>query len=219
MEKIKDIKTYILIAWIFGILALVGFGFWAAYVIIIDIIWHALLGPLVGGFFAAAMLVAIIPSLIFSLMFAVPTALVFVRLNRMKRAADKGDVDELKELNSMGWAIVALILGGFVTGIMLLIAHGPIEELGKATPTAPGAGVTMESLDRISKIKALLDSGAISKEEFESQKKLILKPEEAPSAHPSGVEDELKRLKQLYDSGALTTAEYEEQKKRALQKP
>lgn len=217
MEKLQSIKTYILIAWIFALLALVGFGFWCGYLLIGVIIIGALLGALTRGLFFAAPLVAAIPATIIALIFVVPTALVFVRLNRMKRAADNGDVRGLKGLNSTGWAIVALIFAAIIPGIMLLVAHDPIEQLDMTSAAvAPDAGVTVDSLDKISKLKSLLDSGAITKEEFESQKNSILHPGTAPRT-PT-IEDELRRLKQLCDSGALMAAEYEELKKKSLEK-
>jgi hypothetical protein len=102
---------------------------------------------------------------------AIPSILVLRRTGRMRTAANKADVPLLKKLSSMGWAIVALIFTGVVTGILLLIAHGHIEKFG--IPGTPGAQPT-DMTDRLTKLKSLLDSGAITKEEFEEQKKLIL---------------------------------------------
>lgn len=207
--KLGSIKTEILVAWIFCILTVIGAVIGFLYYFIYFFIILGLLGPYGGylyGFYIGTGLVWGIILLIF----LIPTILLLRRTGRMKNAADHGDIATLKSLNSTGWAVVGLIFSWVIPGIMLLIAHGPIEELG--TPGAPGA-MAADSLDRLGKLKSLLDSGAITKAEYEMQKNTILHPE---AARPSGVEDELKKLKSLYDSGALTAAEYEEQKKKIL---
>jgi hypothetical protein len=147
---------------------------------------------------------------IFFLILMIPSFLVLQRTGRMRSAADRGDIGTLKSLNSVGWAVVGLIFAGVIPGVMLLIANGPINELGAA---GSGGGIGSDSLDRLTKLKSLLDSGAITKNEYEKQKNTVLHPEMAQS---TGVEDELKKLKSLYDSGAITAAEYEDQKKKIL---
>ncbi|AMD31318.1 hypothetical protein SE86_04905 [Acidilobus sp. 7A] len=48
---------------------------------------------------------------------------------KMYSAVQNGDIAALKSLNSLGWAIVALIFSGVIPGVLLLIAHGRIEDL------------------------------------------------------------------------------------------
>ena len=235
MEKLHSIKTYVLVAWIFALLALLVWIGYFLIAVIIGAIWSRLIGP----YFAAVAFVAIVPGTILFLVFAVPTILVFVRLNRMKRAADEGNVGALKGLNSIGWAIVALIFAGIIPGIMLLVAHGPIEELDKASAhMAPDAGVTGDSLDRISKLKSLLDSGTITREEFDSLKNSVLHPgaAQAPQSNPtrpqvvarststtqasgtisSDAALKVEQLKELLDRGLITQQDFGEQKKKIL---
>jgi hypothetical protein len=47
----------------------------------------------------------------------------------MRSAANNGDIAALKSYNSLGWAIVALIFTNIVSGVLLLIAHGDIDNL------------------------------------------------------------------------------------------
>ncbi len=57
------------------------------------------------------------------------TVVVLIRTVRMLSAAGRGDVAALKQLNSVGWAIVAIIFSGLVQGLLLLGASGAIKSL------------------------------------------------------------------------------------------
>jgi len=208
-EKLSGIKTEILVAWIFALLIaivwailfltyLIGFGLLAAST--------CYAGYCTANPFAA---IAIIYG-IFFFIWMIPSILVLRRTNKLRGAANKGDISTLKQLNSIGWAIVALIFT-FVPGIMLLVAHGPIESLGTAEMARASGAI---DLDKLTKLKSLLDSGAITKEEFESQKNLVLHPGTAQEQF--GPEAELRKLKALYESGTLTQSEYEDQKRKIL---
>jgi hypothetical protein len=63
------------------------------------------------------------------LVFLIIDVLVIRRTSKMYSAAKNGDVATLKSLNSLGWAIVALIFAGVVAGVLLLIAYGSINNL------------------------------------------------------------------------------------------
>jgi hypothetical protein len=119
-SKLSSVKTYLLVAFIFNILAVIGFAI-------------ATFAFLFLFFIGLIFLVPLILSI-----------LVLTRTNQMRSAADRGDVAKLKELNSVGWAIIALLFSGIITGIMLLIANGAINDLSLSTQpmqsqtTAPG---------------------------------------------------------------------------------
>jgi hypothetical protein len=68
-----------------------------------------------------------------------------------------------------------------------------------------------DAVDKLIKLKELLDLGVISKEDFEAQKVAILQRSFATIES-----DDLRRLKSLLDTGALTPDEYEVQKQRFL---
>ncbi|WP_117354525.1 hypothetical protein [Acidilobus sp. 7A] len=51
------------------------------------------------------------------------------RTSKMCSAAKEGDIAALKSLNSLGWAIVALIFSGVIPGVLLFIDYGRIEDL------------------------------------------------------------------------------------------
>jgi hypothetical protein len=217
MVELESVKTEILVAWIFALLALIGW--------IIGFLWELAIGISIAMSMASMPYVGLFSAGLFSSLFfiggilffilMIPTILVFQRTGRMRSAAIRGDVDELRRLNSVGWAIVALIFSGIIPGIMLLIAHSPIEHLSTVAPVSSmKTGPSMEDLDRLSKLKSLLDSGVITKEEFESQKSLVLHPPSMQSIDP--LQTQLAKLKSLYDSGALTDAEYNQQKRRLL---
>jgi len=211
--KLSSIKTEILVAWIFSILVVVG---WAIGFLFYFVYYFIILGllfpptsfygaPLAGIFIGIGLVYGII-----FLVLMIPSILVLRRTGRMRGAVNRGDIKMLKQLNSVGWAIIALIFAGVIPGIMLLIANGPINELGAS---GSGGAIASDSFDKLAKLKTLLDSKAITQAEYDSQKAAILHPE---TVRPAGVEDELRKLKSLYDSGALTAAEYEEQKKKIL---
>jgi len=137
LRGLGSIKTEVLVAEVFAILVLVSWL--AAFAIFAGFFSVAGLGSFgsctlngesvpcdqMGGFFAV---VGLVIGGIF-LVLAIPSILVVRRTNSMRSAADKGDVARLKDLNSIGWAIVALLFTGVIPGIMLLVAHGPIERL------------------------------------------------------------------------------------------
>lgn len=63
------------------------------------------------------------------LVFMVLAILVFLRVWKMYKAVNAGDIATLKANSNIIWAIIALIFGFVITGIMLLIADGPIKQL------------------------------------------------------------------------------------------
>lgn len=92
----------------------------------------ALIGSIIlaGLYFIAAVVappLAVIGAIFIAIV--VVDAIVVMRIYKMYVAARDGDVYTLKSLNSIGWAIVALLFSGLIPGIMMLIAHGPIERL------------------------------------------------------------------------------------------
>jgi putative membrane protein len=131
-SKLASIKTYMLIAFIFNIIILVV---WA-----LEGIWQILTYATFASYYiydiyygaSAAWLITGIVFLVL-LVFAV---IVFMRVRRMYNAVNSGDINTLKQLNNMMWAILALIFAGVIPGIMLLISFGPINELGQAPARA-----------------------------------------------------------------------------------
>ncbi|HEV2226598.1 MAG TPA: zinc ribbon domain-containing protein [Nitrososphaerales archaeon] len=101
----SSVKTYLLVAMIFNIFAV--------------IIW-----ALVSLF----LFFIVIP-----VVFLILSAVILSRTLSMRSAAESGDIAKLKSLNSLGWAIVALIFTGVINGIMLIIANGTINDLQPVT--------------------------------------------------------------------------------------
>ena len=109
--KLGSVKTEILVGWIFALLLLVAWvwGF----------LWYMIVLGILSSFLGTISLVMLVPSIF-----------VFRHTNQMRHATNAGDMSRLKQLNSAGWGIVALIFSGVIPGIMLLMARGPINELG-----------------------------------------------------------------------------------------
>jgi len=122
-RALGSISTMVLVALIFAIIA--------------AILWIVVLG-LVG--FASAVIskqgiVSPVASAelgvigFLSVIFLIIDVVVISRTWKMYSAVKNGDIATLKSLNSLGWAIVALIFSGIIPGVLLLIAHGRIEDL------------------------------------------------------------------------------------------
>jgi len=113
-----SIKTELLVGLIFAILALIGFLI--ASIMFLAAFTYLATSAVVGIF--------ITEGIIF-LIFFIVSIIVTMRIYRMYKAADAGDVATLKSMNSIAWGIIALIFSGLIPGIMLLIAHGSIQQL------------------------------------------------------------------------------------------
>lgn len=120
-----------------------------------------------------------------------------------------------------GWTFLVLIAipVGFIVfyisrnmdAITELVFHaasagGASQGPGRVDTIPPG-----DPADKLKKLKALLDSGVISRQDFEGQKAVIL-----GSFPISGEPAELQKLKALLDAGALSEQEYNLQKERFL---
>ena len=163
--KINSVKTNLQIAWIFAILVNVGVILALLFVFILPV-----LGGLAGGIggFLGGLIVLIIP-LIIILVFWIPSWMVMKRAGRLYNAAKSYDVHTLKANNSIVWAVIALIFTGVIPGILLIVSNGPISELDESTTT-----IRADSIDKLERLKNLLDKDAITKEEFEEQKKKLM---------------------------------------------
>ena len=203
-SKLSSIKTYLLVGYIFAIFALIAwiliglvyiFGAIAVIVAATDVNYY-------GSATVAAGVVSLIIGVVLFL-FMLPTILVFRRIGRMRGAANRGDIATLKHNDSVGWGIIGLIFVGVITGIMMLIAHGPIQELTMGPPPMQAQQSTGVDLDRLSKLKGLLDSGVITQGEFDTQKNMLLNPS-GTQPKTNAVEGQLTKLKSLYDAGVLS---------------
>ena len=126
-DKLASIKTYILIAWIFSIIIMIVWLLAAVSSILSYIAIAALaseFGAFGYGFYAGGLISGIV-----LLIFLVPAFLVFLRIWKMHKAVNAGDIATLKANSSMMWAIIALIFAGVIPGIMLIISDGPIKQL------------------------------------------------------------------------------------------
>jgi uncharacterized membrane protein len=171
-----------------------------------------------GGLFLA---VGLIYGVTF-LVLLVPSILVFRRISRMKKAVDAGDATTLGRLNTAGWGIVALIFNGVISGVLLFMVHRSIRRphVTQDHVASPVTSSTSEVLEKIVKLKGLLDSGALTREEFDQQKNLLLHPENSPQPSSAALkaQNELEKAKSLHDAGVLTADEYDGIKKRLLTK-
>jgi len=116
--NLSTIKTYMLIAFIFSI--------------IFVIVW---IGAALWTFAAFAFLsvvglgiIVLLPAIVYLVLFAF-SIIVFLRIYKMYKAANAGDIATLKATSNMLWAIIALIFAGVIPGIMLIISDGPIKQL------------------------------------------------------------------------------------------
>ena len=107
--------------------------------------------------------------------------------------------------------MIAAILGAIGGGLYIPAAFAA----GSRQPS--GAQSSEEFMDKVKKLKALLDSGAITKSEFDTQKRKLLGVAGGKkNAGADPLQVKLQELKELYDSGALDEDEYNAQKKAIL---
>ena len=127
------------------------------------------------------------------------------------------NLDALADLLSHG---AAMLQGGAMpTGSPAVSAPQPLEAspvTGTAQTSASAPMALRQIVDKLTKLKALLDAGAISRSDFDTQKGRVLDTPIQPDVNTADPEDFI-RLKALFETGALTEAEYEGQKQRALQ--
>ncbi len=133
-SKLASLKTYMLIAFIFNIIGMIGFGLLGIWQIITWATWSGtyFYGAYLAGYSTGFLITGIV-----LLVFFVFALLIFMRVRKMYNAVNRGDIATLKSLNNMMWAILALIFTGVISGIMLLISFGPINELGQAPGASP----------------------------------------------------------------------------------
>lgn len=195
-KNLSNIKTELLIAMIFLILTLIGSAVFFVFFMLAILFVSSAGGPPIFS-----------PIGFLGLIFFIPALIILLRVRDMQSAVEQGDIDKLKSLNSLGVAIIALILTGIIPGIMLLIAYSEINQLNTEMSQ-------VDPMERINGLKQLLDEGIIGKEEFEAKKASVLK---AADPTQSKLED-MRKLKEMRDQGLLTEDEYEKMKKQLLSK-
>lgn len=122
-DRLSSIKTYMLIAFIFSIIATIAFVIYALIEIATFATFSAIFYAV--GFFSGIFLIYGIILLVF----AAFSFLCFLRIWKMYKAVNAGDIATLKATSNMMWAILALIFNGVIPGIMLIISDGPIKQL------------------------------------------------------------------------------------------
>jgi hypothetical protein len=127
------------------------------------------------------------------------------------------NLDTLADLLSHG---AAMLQGASLPGNPPAAQPAPTAETPRPVAGAPAdtsiAMTLRQALDKLTKLKALLDAGAISRSDFDTQKSRVLSSPILPDPDNINPEDFM-RLKALFEAGALTEAEYEQHKQRALQ--
>lgn len=97
----------------------------------------------------------------------------------------------------------------------------PYAEVEEAQPYGKeDDGISKDQINLLRGLKALLDSEALTQEEFDAEKKLILSEQAADNRNSLNMDQmmKLKSLKDLYDSDALTEEEFKTAKKRVLER-
>lgn len=215
--KSSQIKTDLIIGWVFSFIFVI---IWA--VLFVEYMFGNLVGSgIISAFYNSnssetSFLLGSLTVGIFFLIWMVLSLFVMRRIGKMYKAAVNGDVVVLKQINSFAWTLIALIFAGVIPGIMLLLTQGPINEM-TMTMTADSSGPETEVIEKLSKLKSLLDSGIITKGEFDAKKNTLLHPESNAEVANS-VEAQLAKLKTLFDSGAITQTEYDQQRQTILTK-
>jgi hypothetical protein len=212
--EFSSLKADLLVGWVSSVVFVILWAFLFVKYIFYDLISSGLVSAIGGANLSSRYFLGYFAAGVFFLVWMIPAIVTMRRIGSMYKAALNQDIARLKEVNSQSWAIVALVFAGALPGIMLLTAFRPINEL----PAAGLAQVSVQeadSIEKLSKLKVMLDSGLITRAEFDSQKNLVLHPS-APTASGGSVEAQLAKLKSLYESGAITKDEYDQQRQALL---
>ena len=174
-ERFSAVKNDLLIGWIFSAVFVVVWAIFFAEYIFNNLIGSGLINLVHGSSLSSSYSIGYLVVGIFFLIWMIPTIVIMRRLGSMYRAASNGNIARLKEANTQSWAIVALVFAGIIPGIMLLVAYGPINMLHEAPfPNRSNwdAGSSIE--EQLAKLKAIFDSGLITKPEYDQQKQALL---------------------------------------------
>lgn len=132
-SKLATVKSYITIAFIFNIIALVAWILAA----LSQIISYFTFQSYVYYYYTVSAPISILITGVVFLVFFVLSLIVFMRVRTMYAAVNRGDIATLKQLNNMTWSILALIFAGVIPGILLIMATGPINEIGQPAAAYP----------------------------------------------------------------------------------
>ena len=122
-RALGSISTMVLVALIFAFIAVI------LQIVVISSVGYTYAVAFEQGIASPLASVAVGVTGFFLLVFLIINVLVIRRTSNMYLAAKNGDIAALKSLNSLGWAIVALIFTYVIPGILLLIAYGMINDL------------------------------------------------------------------------------------------
>ncbi len=116
--KLRKVKTRILVGRVVATLASVGWvGAFAYYEFVLALLSR---GSKATSYTYEGILF-LVPSTL--------SALALWHISRMQSAVARKDIIRLKKLNSLGWAVVALVVSGVVPGVMMFVSRGLIGEL------------------------------------------------------------------------------------------
>lgn len=104
----SDASLLITLAFVFSILALIGFGIYFVILLAVAI--------------AAVAIIALIPGVLFFI-----SIYCFIRINKIRQLYNEGRYREALQENTVGLGILALIFNGVITGILLLIARSSMQ--------------------------------------------------------------------------------------------
>ena len=123
--QLATIKTYLTIALVFSIIFVVVWLLAGLSEIVTFATFDALTFGYGFGFFSGIFLIY---GIVLLVLMAV-SIIVLLRIWKMYKAVNRGDIATLKATSNILWAIIALIFGGVIPGIMLIISDGPIKQL------------------------------------------------------------------------------------------
>lgn len=123
--RLSTVKTYITIAFVFSIIFVIVWVAWGLWDIVLFATAASVFSYFGAGYVAGVFL---IPGIVLLVFFAFGL-IVFLRIWKMYKAVNAGDIATLKATSNILWAIIALIFAGVIPGIMLILADGPIKQL------------------------------------------------------------------------------------------
>ncbi len=125
----KNAMTMITAAWIYSLIYAIGFTIWSIISIMLTAGFISTTTTIAtsSGIFIFRFFIFKFILYVIWVLFLIGGIGVFIRVSQLRTAVNRWDVANANKINSIGLGVASLIFGGFVTGLILLVARTHTE--------------------------------------------------------------------------------------------